>query len=128
MKNLLSIVFPCCTYVSSVMGSSWHFSTSGLNICFPSRMRMRSSSRFLHISVVYQSFLPFLLFSWCIQWIQYHDMTVPHSIQYETVEFMVIYVHNRRNLTVKWSVCVLPWDSYSVTSCAYRNHPCISLA
>ena len=35
MKNLLSIVFLCCTYVSSVMRSSWHFSTSGFNIRFP---------------------------------------------------------------------------------------------
>ena len=35
MKNLLSIVFLCCTYVSSVMWSSWHFSTSGFNIRFP---------------------------------------------------------------------------------------------
>ena len=60
-------------------------------------MRMRSSSRFLHISLVYQSFLPFLLFSSCIQWIKYHDMTVPHSIQYETVEFMDIYAHNRQS-------------------------------
>ena len=32
MKNLL---FCCCTYVSSVMRSSWHFSTSGFNIRFP---------------------------------------------------------------------------------------------
>ena len=29
MKILLSIVFLCCAYVSSVMRSSWHFSTSG---------------------------------------------------------------------------------------------------
>ena len=28
MKNVLSIVFLCCTYISSVMRSSWHFSTS----------------------------------------------------------------------------------------------------
>ena len=35
MKNLLSMVFLCCTYVSSVMRSSWHFSTSGFNIRFP---------------------------------------------------------------------------------------------
>ena len=34
MKNLLSIVFLCCTYVSSVIRSSWHFSTSGFNIRF----------------------------------------------------------------------------------------------
>ena len=32
MKNLLSIVFLCCTFISSVMRSSWHFSTSGFNI------------------------------------------------------------------------------------------------
>ena len=28
------IVFPCCTYVSSVMRSSWHCNTSGFNISF----------------------------------------------------------------------------------------------
>ena len=35
MKNLLFLVFPICTYVSSVMRSSQHFSTSGFNILFP---------------------------------------------------------------------------------------------
>ena len=35
MKNLLSSVFPCCTYISNVMKSSGHFSTSGFNMRFP---------------------------------------------------------------------------------------------
>ena len=32
---MITIVFPCCTYVSSVMMSSWQCSTSGFNIRFP---------------------------------------------------------------------------------------------
>ena len=32
MKKLIIYCFLCCTYVSSVMRYSWHFSTSGFNI------------------------------------------------------------------------------------------------
>ena len=59
MKNLLSIVFLYCTYVSSVMMSSWHFSTSGFNIRFPrtpknlKKINNNFSSDYFHILHVY---------------------------------------------------------------------------
>ena len=55
MSNLLSIVFPCCAYVSSVMRSSWHFSSSGFNIRFPrtpqneNKNLKKCSSDYFHI-------------------------------------------------------------------------------
>ena len=55
MSNLLSIVFPCCAYVSSVMRSSWHFSSSGFNIRFPrtpqneNKYLKKCSSDYFHI-------------------------------------------------------------------------------
>ena len=36
-EKLIIYCFLCCTYVSSVMRSSWHFSTSGFNIRFPKK-------------------------------------------------------------------------------------------
>ena len=52
---LLCIVFLCCTYVSSVMRPSWHFSTSRFNIrCFPGPLNNykkvnKFSSDYFHI-------------------------------------------------------------------------------
>ena len=34
-KTYYPLFLPCCTYVSSVMRSSWHFNTSGFNVRFP---------------------------------------------------------------------------------------------
>ena len=35
--HIMIYCFLCCTYVSSVMRYSWHFSTSGFNIRFPKK-------------------------------------------------------------------------------------------
>ena len=65
---MVTIVFPCCTYVSSVMMSSWHFSTSGFNIRFPktpqneNKNLKKNSSDYFHILHIVEFWCDFKMF------------------------------------------------------------------
>ena len=65
---LLSIVFPCCAYVSSVMRSSWHFNTSGFNVRFPrtpqneNKNLKKNSSDYFHILHIVELWCDFKMF------------------------------------------------------------------
>ena len=61
---MVTIVFPCCTYVSSVMMSSWNFSTSGFNIRFPKTPQnlKKISSDYFHILHIVEFWCDFKMF------------------------------------------------------------------
>ena len=88
---LVTIVFPCCTYVSSVMMSLWHFSTSGFNIHFPktpqneNKNLKKCSSDYFHILHIVEFWCDFNMFvgPWSIYnvyefcWPMYTDLGRP---------------------------------------------------
>ena len=65
---------PCCTYVSSVMRSSWHFNISGFNVRFPrtpqneNKNLKKCSSDYFHILHIVELWCDFKMFvgAWSI--------------------------------------------------------------